>query len=70
MPALLTPETACMPTQPKSPLDLMTVREKKGELNGKRIAIIGDITHSRVARSNCIGFTKMGASVILAGRLP
>ena len=53
------------PTQ--SLLDMMTVREKKGELKGKRIAIIGDITHSRVARSNCVGFTKMGASVILAG---
>jgi aspartate carbamoyltransferase catalytic subunit len=53
------------PTQ--SLLDLMTVREKKGSLNGLRIAIIGDISHSRVARSNCIGFTKMGASVILAG---
>ncbi len=48
-------------------LDLMTVREKKGQIAGLRIAIIGDITHSRVARSNCIGFTKMGAEVVLAG---
>jgi aspartate carbamoyltransferase catalytic subunit len=53
------------PTQ--SLLDLMTVRENKGEINGLRIAIIGDISHSRVARSNCIGFTKMGAEVILSG---
>jgi aspartate carbamoyltransferase catalytic subunit len=53
------------PTQ--SLLDMMTVREKKGDLNGKRIAIIGDIAHSRVARSNCVGFTKMGAVVLLAG---
>ena len=53
------------PTQ--SLLDLMTVREKKGSINGLRITMIGDISHSRVARSNCIGFTKMGASVILAG---
>ena len=53
------------PTQ--SLLDLMTVRENKGEVNGLRIAIIGDISHSRVARSNCIGFTKMGAEVILSG---
>ena len=53
------------PTQ--SLLDLMTVREKIRELTGKRIAIIGDIAHSRVARSNCIGFTKMGASVVLSG---
>jgi aspartate carbamoyltransferase catalytic subunit len=48
-------------------LDMMTVREKKGKIEGLRIAIIGDIAHSRVARSNCIGFTKMGASVVLAG---
>ena len=53
------------PTQ--SLLDLMTIRENKGEINGLRIAIIGDISHSRVARSNCIGFTKMGAEVILSG---
>ena len=49
------------PTQ--SLLDLLTVREHKGTLAGLRVAIIGDIMHSRVARSNCVGFTKMGASV-------
>jgi len=48
-------------------LDLMTIRENKEKINGLRIAIIGDISHSRVARSNCIGFTKMGAKVILSG---
>ena len=53
------------PTQ--SLLDLMTVRENKGEISGLSIAIIGDISHSRVARSNIIGFTKMGADVVLAG---
>jgi aspartate carbamoyltransferase catalytic subunit len=53
------------PTQ--SLLDLMTVRENKGEVKGLRIAIIGDISHSRVARSNCTGFTKMGAEVIISG---
>ncbi|MBW1995219.1 MAG: aspartate carbamoyltransferase catalytic subunit [Deltaproteobacteria bacterium] len=42
-------------------LDIMTVREHKGRISGLQIAIIGDITHSRVARSNCIGFSKMGA---------
>ena len=50
-------------------LDLMTVREKKGYIKGLRIAIIGDISHSRVARSDSIGFTKMGAEVVLAGPL-
>ncbi|MBA3030698.1 MAG: aspartate carbamoyltransferase catalytic subunit [Desulfobacteraceae bacterium] len=53
------------PTQ--SLLDLMTVKEAKGHIEGLRIAIIGDISHSRVARCNCHGFTKMGAEVILAG---
>jgi aspartate carbamoyltransferase catalytic subunit len=48
-------------------LDMMTVREKKGRLAGLRLAIMGDIAHSRVARSNIVGFTKMGAEVILAG---
>ena len=48
-------------------LDMMTVQEKKGRLAGLRIAIIGDIAHSRVARSNIVGFIKMGAEVILAG---
>jgi aspartate carbamoyltransferase catalytic subunit len=48
-------------------LDMMSVREHKGELKGLRVAIIGDISHSRVARSNIIGFTRMGAEVVLAG---
>ncbi|MFZ5573388.1 MAG: aspartate carbamoyltransferase catalytic subunit [Thermodesulfobacteriota bacterium] len=47
-------------------LDLMTVREAKGGLSGLKIAIVGDIAHSRVARSDIIGFTKMGAEVHLA----
>ncbi len=48
-------------------LDLFTVREKKGKLAGLNVAIVGDILHSRVARSNIYGFTKMGATVHLAG---
>ncbi len=48
-------------------LDMMTVREHKGRIAGLRIAIVGDIAHSRVARSNCIGFTKLGADVKVAG---
>lgn len=48
-------------------LDMMTVREHRGKLQGLTVAIIGDIAHSRVARSNCIGFNKMGAKVVLAG---
>jgi aspartate carbamoyltransferase catalytic subunit len=48
-------------------LDLFTVREKVGRLSGLKIALVGDILHSRVARSNIHGFTKMGAEVHLAG---
>ncbi|KJS28476.1 MAG: aspartate carbamoyltransferase [Desulfatitalea sp. BRH_c12] len=48
-------------------LDMLTVRRKKGTLQGLKIAIVGDIAHSRVARSNCVGFTKMGAQVVMAG---
>lgn len=44
-------------------LDMMSVREKKGTLKGLRISIIGDIAHSRVARSDITGFSKMGAKV-------
>ncbi|MBU1055483.1 MAG: aspartate carbamoyltransferase catalytic subunit [Proteobacteria bacterium] len=50
-------------------LDIMTVREKKGFIKGLQIAIIGDISHSRVARSDITGFTKMGANVVVAGPL-
>ena len=48
-------------------LDMMTVREYKKTLEGLKIAIIGDIAHSRVAHSNILGFTKMGADVLVAG---
>ncbi|HSL60807.1 MAG TPA: aspartate carbamoyltransferase catalytic subunit [Desulfotignum sp.] len=44
-------------------LDMMTVREVKGRIRGLKLAMIGDISHSRVARSNIIGFSKMGATV-------
>ncbi len=48
-------------------LDLMTVKEHKGNIDGLTVAIIGDIAHSRVAHSNIIGFTKMGAKVRVTG---
>jgi aspartate carbamoyltransferase catalytic subunit len=48
-------------------LDMMTVREHKKTFEGLKIAIIGDIAHSRVAHSNILGFTKMGADVLVAG---
>jgi len=44
-------------------LDIYTMREKKGTLRGKKVVIVGDIAHSRVARSNIWGLTKLGARV-------
>jgi aspartate carbamoyltransferase catalytic subunit len=48
-------------------LDLFTIREKKGKIEGLKVVITGDISHSRVARSNIIGLTKMGAEVTVSG---
>ncbi|HIU47212.1 MAG TPA: aspartate carbamoyltransferase catalytic subunit [Candidatus Fimadaptatus faecigallinarum] len=48
-------------------LDMFTMREKKGEIKGLKVAIIGDVMHSRVARSNIWGLNTMGAEVVLAG---
>lgn len=48
-------------------LDIFTMREKLGDLAGKKIALVGDITHSRVARSNIWGLRKLGAEVGLIG---
>lgn len=48
-------------------LDLYTIRARKGRLEGLKVAIIGDILHSRVARSDLWGLTKMGAEVRLCG---
>ncbi|MEO5857820.1 MAG: aspartate carbamoyltransferase catalytic subunit [Pyrinomonadaceae bacterium] len=48
-------------------LDAMTIREHKGRIDGLKVAIIGDILHSRVARSNIHLLTKLGATVKVAG---
>jgi len=48
-------------------LDMLTIKDRFGRLDGLKVAIVGDITHSRVARSNIQGLTKMGSSVFLAG---
>ncbi len=48
-------------------LDILTIKEKFGTLDGLEILIVGDILHSRVARSNIWGMTKMGAKVSVCG---
>ena len=48
-------------------LDIFTIRQKLGSLEGVKVAIVGDIAHSRVARSNIIGLRKLGAEVVVVG---
>lgn len=48
-------------------LDMFSMRQKFGKIKGLKIAIIGDISHSRVVRSNIIGLTKLGAEVTVCG---
>ncbi len=48
-------------------LDLFTLREKKLEFQGLKVVIVGDVAHSRVARSNICALSKLGAEVVLVG---
>lgn len=48
-------------------LDMLTIKDRFGRLDGLKVAIVGDITHSRVARSDIQGLTKMGSQIFLAG---
>ena len=48
-------------------LDMLTLRDRFGDLKGRRICIVGDVLHSRVARSNIFGLTKLGAEVAVCG---
>src|SRR5690606_9454811 len=48
-------------------LDLLTIRRAKGRIEGLTVVLVGDISHSRVARSNIWALTKLGARVILCG---
>lgn len=57
--------THAHPTQ--ALLDMFTIREKKGGIDGLTVTILGDILHSRVARSNIWGLTKLGAKVRVCG---
>ncbi len=48
-------------------LDLLTIRDRLGKIEGVRVCIVGDILHSRVARSNIYGLVKLGAEVAVCG---
>jgi len=51
-------------------LDILTMRQKMGTVAGKRVTVVGDIAHSRVARSNIWGLQKLGAQVTVCGPPP
>jgi aspartate carbamoyltransferase catalytic subunit len=48
-------------------LDIMTIRQRRGHIDGLTVALVGDIAHSRTARSNIWGLKKLGAQVIVCG---
>jgi len=48
-------------------LDLLTIRDKHGKIAGLKVCLVGDVLHSRVARSNLWGLTKLGAEVAVCG---
>jgi len=48
-------------------LDIFTIRQRLGSVAGRRVAIVGDIAHSRVARSNILGLRKLGGEVVVVG---
>ena len=66
-PGIINAGDGCRAHPTQALLDMFTIKEKLGKIEGLNIAIIGDILHSRVARSNICGLTKMGANVTLCG---
>lgn len=48
-------------------LDIFTMRQRLGRVEGLKVAVVGDIAHSRVARSNILGLRKLGAEVVVVG---
>lgn len=66
-PSVINAGDGCHEHPTQALLDIMTIREKKGEVKGLKTVIIGDIMHSRVARSNIWGLVKLGAEVTVCG---
>ena len=65
--AIINAGDGCRSHPTQALLDIFTIKEKLGKVEGLNIAIVGDILHSRVARSNICGLTKMGAKVTVCG---
>ncbi|MCG2703613.1 MAG: aspartate carbamoyltransferase catalytic subunit [Candidatus Omnitrophica bacterium] len=66
-PSIINAGDGCHEHPTQGLLDMFTIKEKKGSLNNVKVSIIGDITHSRVARSNIWGLKKLGAQVTVCG---
>lgn len=66
-PGVINAGDGCRSHPTQALLDLFTIQERLGRIEGLKVGIIGDILHSRVARSNIYGLIKMGAKVTLCG---
>ena len=66
-PSVINAGDGCQAHPTQALLDMFTIKEKLGRLEGIKVGIVGDILHSRVARSNIWGMTKLGAKVTLCG---
>jgi aspartate carbamoyltransferase catalytic subunit len=66
-PSIINAGDGCHEHPTQGLLDLFTIQEKKGAIAGLRVSLIGDIAHSRVARSNIWGLKKLGAKVTVCG---
>ena len=69
-PGVINAGDGCRSHPTQALLDLFTIQERLGRLEGLKVGIIGDVLHSRVARSNIYGLTKMGPRSRCAGRRP
>ncbi len=66
-PAIINAGDGCHEHPTQALLDMFTIKEKLGKIEGVNVTILGDIAHSRVARSNIWGLRKMGANVTVCG---
>ena len=66
-PSVINAGDGCHAHPTQALLDMFTIKEKLGRIEGLRVVIVGDILHSRVARSNIWGLTKLGAKVTVCG---
>ncbi|MCM8812737.1 MAG: aspartate carbamoyltransferase catalytic subunit [Candidatus Omnitrophica bacterium] len=69
-PAIINAGDGCHEHPTQGLLDLFTIQERKKSFDGLKVSIIGDIAHSRVARSNIWGLNKLGAAVTVCGPRP